>query len=264
MGAAPFASVPFMGQPAPEQGLLCRAAIRAAEAGRGLPPLLLSAIARVETGRSDPQTGRVNPWPWSINVEGRDFIFDSKAEAVNRVRQLQAQGVRSIDVGCMQINLMYHPDAFRSLDEAFDPLSNARYAVDFLTELKQKTGSWEQASAAYHSFSPGEGGAYRVRVEAALAEEAKASGSTGPLPALAPLSPAPVPATLFAMAPAALRSLPSGAGNFAALSGHFAGGMAPPPRMIGASGGVVMQGMSLAAYRSRPVAVLSNSVMAGR
>ena len=87
--------------------------------------------------------------------------FRTKAEAIARVRQLQSQGVRSIDVGCLQINLMYHPDAFRDLDEAFDPLANARYAVDFLTSLKEKTGSWEQASAAYHSFNPELGSAYR-------------------------------------------------------------------------------------------------------
>ena len=35
------------------------------------------------------------------------------------------RGVRQVDVGCMQINLQSHPHAFASLEDAFDPGSNA-------------------------------------------------------------------------------------------------------------------------------------------
>ena len=42
----------------------------------------------------------------------------------------RAQGARSIDVGCMQVNLLHHADAFASLEQAFDPVANARYAAD--------------------------------------------------------------------------------------------------------------------------------------
>ena len=42
---------------APDQGQFCRAAILRAEQERGLPPRLLAAIGRVESGRRDPQTG---------------------------------------------------------------------------------------------------------------------------------------------------------------------------------------------------------------
>ena len=52
------------------------------------------------------------------------------------MRAVQAQGVRSIDIGCMQVNLMHHPNAFATLDAAFDPLANALYAARFLTELR--------------------------------------------------------------------------------------------------------------------------------
>ena len=74
---------------------------------------------------------------------------------------------RSIDVGCFQINLAYHPGAFTSLDQAFDPRHNAHYAARFLTDLHQRSGSWDEAIGAYHSASMGKGSAYRARVFAA-------------------------------------------------------------------------------------------------
>ncbi len=38
------------------------------------------------------------------------------------------RGVQSIDVGCFQINMYYHPGAFATLEQAFDPRANAAYA----------------------------------------------------------------------------------------------------------------------------------------
>ncbi len=135
----------------------------------------MAAIGRVESGRSDG-AGRVDPWPWSINAEGVDHVFQTKVEAVAAVRALQSEGVRSIDVGCMQVNLMYHPEAFASLDEAFDPGRNADYAARFLTQLHAQTGNWATATAWYHSATPELGAEYRRRVMAALpAEQAQPS-----------------------------------------------------------------------------------------
>ena len=82
------------------------------------------------------------------------------------------QGVRSIDIGCLQINLRHHPQAFASLEEAFDPLANARYGARFLGELQATRGDWMQAAGGYHSQTPGFAEPYRARVAAAwLAEQ---------------------------------------------------------------------------------------------
>ena len=43
-----------------------------------VPPRLLFAIARVESGRRDPATGGTHPWPWTINAEGRGSFFLTK------------------------------------------------------------------------------------------------------------------------------------------------------------------------------------------
>lgn len=144
----------------------CDAAIARTTWNGGLPSGMLMAIAQVESGRPDPGTGRLHPWPWTINAEGNGEFFATKAQAIAAVRLLRAHGIQSIDVGCLQINLSYHPDAFASLEQAFDPYANARYAVHFLNALYSQTHNWQQAIAAYHSSTPTIGADYRRRVMA--------------------------------------------------------------------------------------------------
>jgi hypothetical protein len=153
-------------------GLACRAAIRAAEQAAAIPSQLMAAIGRVESGRREPD-GSVDPWPWSINAEGESHIFESKAAAIAAVRALQANGMRSIDVGCMQVNLQHHPTAFATLEQAFDPVANATYAARFLRQLHDQTGAWPTATAWYHSATPELGDDYRRKVMAVLPEERK-------------------------------------------------------------------------------------------
>jgi hypothetical protein len=158
-------AVAVAGLPPSAPSAQCDAAIAIAERATYLPPRLLGAIAEVESGRADG-SGKIRPWPWTINAEGRGAFFDDKQQAIDAVRALQARGVRSIDVGCMQVNLMHHPNAFASLDAAFDPTANALYAARFLNSLYGISGSWVQAAAAYHSQTPAIGADYQRRVMA--------------------------------------------------------------------------------------------------
>ena len=143
---------------------LCEQAIARAEVIGHTPPGMLAAIGQVESGRPDSQTGTMRSWPWTIDADGVGQFFATKAQAVAAVAALQAEGVRSIDVGCMQVNLMHHPDAFASLDQAFDPVSNALFAVRFLNALYRGAGSWPKAIAAYHSETPQIAADYQHRV----------------------------------------------------------------------------------------------------
>lgn len=145
---------------------LCARAIQAAERAEALPASLLGAIGAVESGRIDPGTGRVGAWPWTINVEGTGQYFPTKELAIAAVTAARAQGRRSIDVGCLQVNLMHHPAAFATLDDAFDPRANAAYAAGFLRRLFGQTRDWTLAAAAYHSQTPGVADDYRRRVVA--------------------------------------------------------------------------------------------------
>lgn len=160
---------------------LCHAA--AADAGRveGIPASLMDAIGRVESGRRDEATGTTAPWPWTINAEGQGTWFDTKAEAVAAVRALQARGMKSIDVGCMQVNLMHHPDAFANLEQAFDPAINAAYAAHFLHRLHDRSGDWTNAVGLYHSATPDLAAAYAQKVIAILGEVPKPPVGPSPL-----------------------------------------------------------------------------------
>jgi hypothetical protein len=164
-------AMPFVARAVP--GELCRQAVATAERANAIPPHLLAAIGRVESGRADPVNGAMHPWPWTINAEGEGHFYDSKAQAVTATAQLQSQGVRSIDVGCLQVNLMHHPDAFSSLEQAFDPQANAAWAGRFLRQLYQQTGDWGRAAALYHSATPELGAAYEAKVLAVLPEETR-------------------------------------------------------------------------------------------
>jgi len=144
----------------------CDLAAAAAERGHHLPAGILAAIGRVESGRADA-AGHVGPWPWTIDAAGAGAWLPSGAAAVAAVAALQRQGQRNIDVGCFQVNLEHHPDAFATLAAAFDPQTNADYAAGFLAALHARTGSWPDAVAAYHSAEPALGAAYRARVFAA-------------------------------------------------------------------------------------------------
>jgi hypothetical protein len=65
----------------------------------------------------------------------------------------------------MQVNLMHHPEAFTSLDEAFDPPTNVAYAAAFLLSLYQDKRSWPVAVGLYHSATPVFHYAYRQKVQ---------------------------------------------------------------------------------------------------
>ncbi|HEY4040861.1 MAG TPA: transglycosylase SLT domain-containing protein [Rhodopila sp.] len=152
--------------PAQARAVSCAQAAAIAETAASLPPGLLLAIGNVESGRIDA-SGQRAPWPWTINAAGNGRFFESAEEAMLATERLRASGVESIDVGCFQINLFHHPDAFPDLAHGFDPLANAEAAARFLTALHEEFGTWEPAIAAYHSRLDTAGAPYRDQVLAA-------------------------------------------------------------------------------------------------
>ena len=145
----------------------CAKAAAAAEAEAGLPAGLLLAVGKVESGRVDPATGRLAPWPFAVNVAGHGVLAADRDAAAAEVRAARAGGQASVDVGCFQISLLHHPLAFDSLEAGFDPARNARYAAGFLASLRSGAASWEEAAGRYHSMTPELAGPYAARVMAA-------------------------------------------------------------------------------------------------
>jgi hypothetical protein len=147
------------------QAALCAEALSKAELRYHLPAGLLTAVARAESGRPIASVKDIRPWPWTIDADGTGLFLDSKEAAVAWVR---AQGARHdfVDVGCMQVDLHYHPRAFSSLEQAFDPAANVDYAARLLLTLYNGEAghSWDTAVGLYHSHTPWLAAAYRDRV----------------------------------------------------------------------------------------------------
>ncbi|WP_417513221.1 transglycosylase SLT domain-containing protein [Minwuia sp.] len=156
------------------QARACRDATAQTEQRYRIPAGLLGAIALVESGRSIKGVSARTAWPWTIHSQGTGRWLDTRDEAIAMVQDLKSQGVKNIDVGCMQVNLMHHPDAFKDMKSAFTPAVNADYAGKFLSELFQETRSWTRAAAFYHSRTPERGNNYRKLVLAAWNGQATA------------------------------------------------------------------------------------------
>ncbi len=219
--------------PAPRAGNgVCERAIAAASASHQLPAGLLNAIATVESGRLDPRTGTLKPWPWTIDANGAGSMYDSAPSAVQAAAAFEAAGITSLDIGCLQVNLAQHPDAFQSLAQAFDPAANAEYAAAFLNSLEQKFGNWPQAVAAYHSQTPALGQPYAAKVYAAWQA-----------------APDAAPAALAAFADQGAAPMPS------AIPQEVDIGSLAPPMAILARPGRALTNRGLASYRAAPVAI---------
>ena len=134
-----------------DNATMCAREITLQETALGIPRKLLHAISLAESGRTDRASGAHVAWPWTVMAEGRGRYYDSKGAVIAAVRSLLRRGVRNIDVGCMQINLYFHPHAFDSLDDAFDPISNVAYGAKYLMALETKQGDWLTAVKRYHS-----------------------------------------------------------------------------------------------------------------
>lgn len=129
-----------------------------------IPSNTLYSIALKESGKKHKTRNIRVVWPWAVNVEGKGYYFNTKREAVNFVRKQIIKGSESIDVGCMQINLRHHLEAFNSLDQAFEPSNNVRYGAEFLRSKYDQLKSWHKAIAHYHSATHSLGFKYKQDV----------------------------------------------------------------------------------------------------
>ena len=134
------------------------------ERDMGIPTHLLKSISLAETGRWDEQKQVNFTWPWTVTALGVGNYFQSKIEAIQYVRFLKANAITNIDVGCMQINLHYHGNAFTSFEDAMDPGINVTYAAKYLKGLYQSARSWTKAAGYYHSKTPKYFQRYKLKI----------------------------------------------------------------------------------------------------
>lgn len=123
----------------------CEPEILRASDRYGIPAGILYAVGLTETGRK----GSLQPN--AINIEGRAVFPAGMNQALAAFAEARRDGARLIDVGCMQINVHYHGEHFRSLADMFDPRQNVDYAARFLVQLKKRHSTWSMAVARYHA-----------------------------------------------------------------------------------------------------------------
>jgi len=121
------------------------------ESQYNIPRGILHSIAMIESGRWDEKDKRVYPWPWAVNVKGEPHYFSNQTSAINFVKMKLRSGVKNIDVGCNQISLLHHGHKFPTLEHAFDPHTNSRYAAEFLQTNYNESRNWLTAIGWYHS-----------------------------------------------------------------------------------------------------------------
>lgn len=110
-----------------------------------IPVGILYAVGLTETGRK----GSLQPY--ALNIEGKAVFAPSRGAAISAFQAARRDGVKLIDLGCMQINHHYHSEHFRSVEDMLDPRSNVDYAARFLLKLHARHETWSMAVARYHA-----------------------------------------------------------------------------------------------------------------
>nr|WP_312929416.1 transglycosylase SLT domain-containing protein [Agrobacterium cavarae] len=129
----------------PAAAVECERQIHDAAGQYSIPEGILYSVGLTETGRKGSLS------PYAINIEGKAFFPESRAEAYRLVEEARARGAKLIDVGCMQINVYFHATEFRSIGEMFEPAKNVAYAARFLKQLHDRHETWTMAVARYHA-----------------------------------------------------------------------------------------------------------------
>ena len=135
----------------------------------GIPSTVLYAVALQESGVR--RTGRLVPWPWSLNVAGQSHRYATRADACAGLQQaIRATPHTRIDAGLGQINLGYHQQRYSTACDLLDPYRNLAIAAEILHEQHTPGEDWLLAIGRYHRPAGGEPAArYRRSVSRHLA-----------------------------------------------------------------------------------------------
>lgn len=127
---------------------------------RGLDPYILYAVALVESAQINDRLAA--PWPWALNRQGRPILPSSRHEARGILNEALNKGIRSIDVGLMQVNVRWNGHRVQRLEDLLDPETNIRIGADVLTEaIDSAPGDLALGIGRYHTGWRNDADAYR-------------------------------------------------------------------------------------------------------
>ncbi len=127
------------------------AGYRSIATAEGIPHTLLYAMALTESGKQIEPAGGYRPWPWTLNLAGQGYFFDSRLEAWQALTRWIGEGKRSIDIGIMQVNWRYHQERLGTTWQALDPYHNLRVGAAILQACYQNRHDWWSSVGCYHA-----------------------------------------------------------------------------------------------------------------
>ncbi len=134
-------------------------------AENGIPYSLLYAVALTESGKQVASKGVYRPWPWTLNVAGQGYFFESRQAAWQALTVWLEKGKRSIDIGLMQVNWRYHQVRLGTPWQALDPYFNLRVGAEILQDCYITRQDWWASVGCYHApTNPQRADRYRRRV----------------------------------------------------------------------------------------------------
>lgn len=141
-----------------------------AAAFAGIHAHTLYSIALQESGQQW-KDGTFRPWPWTLHVNsGKSGIkagahrYPSREAAETALHNMLGLGLNNVDVGLMQINIVWHGDKVKDAVQLLDPRINLTVAATILKNV-HAGANVTQTIARYHSFNPQRGLVYANQVK---------------------------------------------------------------------------------------------------
>lgn len=124
---------------------VCERELARASAVYNIPLPVLYAVGLQESGIN----GHLQQY--MLNVAGKDYLATSLPDAMRAFNEARAQGIKLIDIGCLQVNYYYHGKKFRSVEQMFNPRLNVDVAAQELRDWRKSQGNWTMAVARYNA-----------------------------------------------------------------------------------------------------------------
>lgn len=97
--------------------------------------------------------GKMQPWPWALNINSKGYYYTSKKEATDAALHALAQKPRRFGIGLGQIEWRFHKHRFGGdVSLALEPDRNIQVVCNILVEGKsdQRVDSTRALIAYYH------------------------------------------------------------------------------------------------------------------
>jgi len=114
----------------------------------GVPSDVLYAMAMTESGLY--REGQSQPWPWTLNIEGKAKRYDNRDDMFEGLMAALQAGHSSVDIGPMQVNWYWQYELAGSPWTITDPVVNLKIGAVILKTHYLDTGDWWEAVGRYH------------------------------------------------------------------------------------------------------------------